>query len=128
MKKLKEVKPVICPYCTAEAKLVGGSFIYPHRPDLAHKKFWLCAGCDAYVGTHKYSKDHKPLGRLANKELRALKAEAHKLFDKAWKEDPAFSRTEAYAQMSELMGIPRKECHIGYFDIEECNQLINLLT
>jgi hypothetical protein len=38
---------------------------------------YLCVPCDAYVGTHKNSKDHKPLGFLANRGLREARKAAH---------------------------------------------------
>lgn len=59
---------MICSYCNNEAKLVSGNVIYPHRPDLAYLRFWQCAPCAAYVGCHKGTT--KPLGRIANAELR----------------------------------------------------------
>ena len=61
---------VLCDYCKNSANLVGGKIVYPHRKDLYSKKFWHCKGCEAYVGAHKGSPTYKPLGRLANKELR----------------------------------------------------------
>ena len=39
-----------CPYCGKDAALVTGDKIYPHRPDLYDRNFWLCTACDAYVG------------------------------------------------------------------------------
>ncbi len=59
----------ICPYFHEPAELAYGTEVYPHRPDLQAKQFWLCGPCDAYVGCHKNS--DTPLGRLANAELRA---------------------------------------------------------
>lgn len=61
---------VVCDYCGADAKLVTGDVIYPHRHDLRARRFWQCVPCDAYVGTHANSLNHHPLGRLANAELR----------------------------------------------------------
>jgi len=58
-----------CDYCQQQAKLVTGDIIYPHRPDLYSKKIWHCEPCRAWVGTHKGTV--KPLGRLANAELRS---------------------------------------------------------
>lgn len=75
---------VICSYCNKPAELVTGKEIYPHRPDLYPKKFWRCRPCTAYVGCHKpnagYGDGTRPLGRLANAELRAAKSAAHAAF------------------------------------------------
>ncbi|MDR0480872.1 MAG: DUF3268 family zinc-finger domain-containing protein [Gallionellaceae bacterium] len=61
---------VKCPYCDRDAQLVTGVTIYPHRDDLRRKHFWLCAPCNAYVGTHQRNRKmglsgDEPLGRLA---------------------------------------------------------------
>lgn len=117
---------VRCPYCHNPAKLVGGDVIYPHRPDLFAKKFWQCLPCDAYVGTHKGSKDHQPLGRLANAELRAAKQRAHAAFDPIWKSG-AMSRSEAYGALARLLGIEKKRCHIGWFDVERCSKVVDVV-
>lgn len=45
---------------------------------------YLCDDCKAYVGVHDI-KNKKPLGRLANKELRELKMACHRKFDPLWK-------------------------------------------
>lgn len=116
---------VICPYCSQAAQLVDGDVIYPHRKDLHILKFYSCKACNAYVGTHKqYSKKHGwvPLGRLANKELREAKKEAHFAFDPLWK-DGKISRKEAYRMLSEALNISYKDCHIGMFDIETCQKV-----
>lgn len=68
---------VACDYCGDAAKLVTGKAIYPHRPDLFRLHFWQCEPCGAYVGCHKKEGGNgdgtKPLGRIANAELRAAK-------------------------------------------------------
>lgn len=108
-----------CPYCFRPAVLVRGPVVYPHRPDLAPKCFWRCAPCDAYVGCHPGTQ--KPLGRLANAELRAAKQLAHSYFDRLWREG-RMTRKEAYRQLGESMGLPAGATHIGMFDVEQCNK------
>ncbi len=110
---------VLCPYCEKDAKLVTGYQIYPHRLDLAELKVWACMPCDAWVGTHKNSREHKPLGRLANAELRKAKMKAHAAFDPWWK-NGIMTRHEAYAMLAEKMGLEPKDAHIGMFDVEQC--------
>lgn len=114
---------VICPYCDRPAKLVGGKEIYPSRFDLYKRKFWLCVFCNAYVGTHKGGT--KPYGRLANKQLRAIRKDAHNIFDKIWKSDK-MKRLQAYGWLANSLGIKVKNCHIGDFDIETCEKVIKL--
>ena len=120
-----------CPYCSAVAILVTGADIYPHRPDLASKRFWSCAPCDAYVGCHPPATSPGggmgdgtvPLGRLANAELRSLKQRAHAAFDPLWK-SRAMSRRKAYAWLSTAMGLPSKNTHIGMFNEEQCRAVV----
>ncbi len=121
----RDQKPMsnpVCPYCESTSELVTGKRIYPHRLDLAKKRFYLCEDCDAYVGCHP--KSTRPLGRLANAELRQWKMKAHAAFDPLWKRGP-MTRSEAYAWLAEELGIPAEECHIGLFDVETCCRVVD---
>jgi hypothetical protein len=112
---------VRCEYCRGHAELVGGSAIYPHRPDLDRLRFWRCAPCDAYVGCHPGTEN--PLGRLANAELRAAKIRAHDAFDPLWK-SRKIRRSEAYRRLAKHLGIDDRDCHIGMFDVETCARVV----
>jgi len=116
---------VVCPYCERNAELVNGNVIYPHRPDLAAKKFWLCPPCDAYVGCHAHGNGDRPLGRLANAELRAAKQLAHIAFDPLWHDARPHRnrlRKRAYEWLAGQLAIDPKQCHIGKFDVETCQR------
>lgn len=112
-----------CPYCQAASECVDGTVIYPHRPDLAEKKFWRCAPCDAYVGCHDGTPE--PFGRLANAELRQAKTKAHIAFDPIWRTG-RMTRSDAYRWLAEKLGISIDECHIGMFDVEQCEKVVHL--
>lgn len=114
---------VVCPYCNRIADRVTGSTIYPHRRDLHRLRFYRCEPCDAYVGTHKGT--WQPLGRMANKELRAAKIEAHLEFDFIWKTG-IMTRTGAYLWLATKLQIEPAVCHIGMFDIEMCKKVIRV--
>ena len=114
-----------CPYCQSEAVLVDGLRLYPENEALATRLFWKCPNCDAQVGCHPGTT--KPLGTLANAELRALRAETHKLFDQLWITE-TFSRTEAYAWLGQHMQIHPAHCHIGMFTMEQCNMVIEIMA
>lgn len=120
---------VTCPYCGNDAKLVGGVTIYPHRPNLYEKKFWYCDNGHpaAYVGCHKNSKTHAPLGRLADAELRGAKKAAHAAFDPLWKSGK-MKRQSAYKWLANELGIPGKLCHIGMFDVTQCRNVVAVCT
>ena len=112
----------ICPYCGTFSKLVTGLEIYPHRPDLGGLSFYQCAPCDAFVGVHKGTT--RPLGRLADTELRKSKSAAHRAFDPLWELGNFKTRKDAYAWLAETLKIPVKECHIGEFDVHQCMRVI----
>ena len=81
---------------------------------------WICSDwpkCDAYVGCQKGT--DRPLGRLANPELRFWKKKAHDTFDKLWKHGE-MNRTNAYAWLSRELAITPDKCHIGMFDVDQC--------
>lgn len=122
---------VICPYCRKPAKLVTGAVLYPHRYDLQERRFWRCAPCDAWVGTHRDSPKHAPLGRLANAELRAAKQRAHAAFDPLWKAkmrrdsvSKGNARAAGYKWLAEQLGVKASQCHIGMFDVETCERVV----
>jgi hypothetical protein len=118
---------ITCPYCQQPAMLVDGSVIYPHRSDLATKHFWYCADDEAWVGCHRDTT--KPLGRLADAELRQAKQDAHVAFDQLWRATtPAgsFDRSGAYAWLAQELGIRREDCHIGMFDVAQCQRVVEV--
>lgn len=115
---------VICDYCGRNAALVKGDKIYPHRPDLYNLQFWQCEPCSAFVGCHKNS-DAKPLGRLADAELRRAKSAAHAAFDPLWKSGNK-TRNEAYQWLSRKLNLSKDKCHIGMFDTEMCRKVIEV--
>lgn len=130
------IVPPLCD-CGEVSELVTGKEIYPHRADLHSKAFYRCPGeCDAYVGCHPGTR--RPLGRLADPELRHWKSQAHRAFDPIWKRrfeersalDPDYKKGMArggrYKKLAELLGIPKEECHIGMFTVELCKQTVAL--
>ncbi len=119
---------IFCPYCHSPALMVTGARLYPHRPDLTHKKFWRCDPCDAHVGCHEPNKQHgfngtEPLGRLANSELRHEKHQAHRWFDPLWKSG-LMRRKQAYKWLARELGISEANCHIGMFDVDGCKAVV----
>lgn len=110
---------ITCNYCGKPAKEADGGQVYPHRLDLRHKNFWVCWPCNARVGAHP---DGKPFGKLATKELRDLRMQAHRVFDPIWKEG-AKSRREAYEWLENALG--GEDAHIGNADEDTCRRIIS---
>lgn len=112
---------VFCPYCEQRAKFVDSKVIYGR----SYGMVYYCKPCDAYVGVHKGT--DKPLGRLANKELRRWKNAAHAAFDPVW-QTGRMKRPQAYKWLSEQMGYAPEKTHIGMFDVHECKRVIQICT
>ena len=107
-------------------RLVPASNIYGESAErLGMSEEWLyqCQNCNARVGCHKGTK--RPLGNVANEVLRLKRMETHQIFDGFWKKK-GLSRTKAYRWLAEQMGLPETMAHIGGFEMEQCQQLIEL--
>lgn len=116
-KQKEMIKGKICPYCKAKTNYIDSIEVYGK----SYGMIYMCRPCDAYCGVHKGT--DKALGRVANKELREKKKEAHKYFDVIWKEGRQ-SRSNAYKDLAKHLKIPTEYCHIGMFSIKTCNEVI----
>lgn len=122
--ELKDMK--ICRYCGGVIRLVPASSIYGESAQrLGMKEEWLyqCQNCNARVGCHKGTK--RPLGNVVNEVLRLKRMETHQVFDSFWRAK-RMSRTKAYRWLSEQMELPESKAHIGGFEMEQCQRLIEL--
>lgn len=110
-----------CPYCQADSVMADSAEVYGR----SYGPIWICRPCGAYVGCHKGTT--RPLGRLANAQLRKLKVQAHDAFDKLWRKR-YMTRTDAYAWLSKELEIPSDYTHIGMFSEATCQKVIDLCT
>lgn len=129
--QIKEGK--ICPYCKNPTEYVNSREVYQTK---SYGMIYLCRPCNAYVGTHKGTDN--ALGRLANADLRKAKMEAHYWFDKIAREKgvindvwPVFvkkitNRNKAYLWLSKQLGINIDDCHIGMFDEQMCQRVVEI--
>lgn len=128
MTQVEIISGRICPYCGNKPQLLNSSTVYQSSDD--YGKLWVCLDCQAWVGCHQGS--DRPLGRLADKELRTWKMEAHNWFDPLWKKKVEQgmkkyeARNAAYQYLADAMAIDKKVCHIGMFDIEQCKQVVSI--
>lgn len=125
---------VICPYCHGNATFLPSSEALYHGRD--YGPAYACFKDAAWVGCHPHSE--RPLGRLANAELRGWKMKAHAAFDPVWIArwhtkhalDARYSKPMArggrYRALAELLGIPREQAHIGMFSVELCQRTVEL--
>ena len=112
-----------CPYCGAVAQLRSADGIYFDNSKDA--MLYVCKNyptCDAYVRVHPGTTI--PMGSLANRKVRALRAEAHKHFNKIYLRG-IMSREEAYEWLSAMLGIPIGNTHIGQMGEYYCQKVID---
>ena len=115
-----------CHYCGGPIRLVPAEIVYgasTARLGLSGEKLWQCQNCNARVGCHRGTT--RPLGSVANEMLRLKRKETHEVFDGWWKAHH-MSRTQAYKLLARKLGIPPDQAHIGDFDMDQCQRLINL--
>lgn len=128
---------LICPYCNSIATLESSTRVYFGRD---FGLLYLCSNypeCDAYVGVHKGTT--RPLGRLANEELRHWKKKAHAAFDPLWKlklikrkrergegYKKVYARGSGYKWLAEKLGIDFRDCHIGMFNVDMCKRVVEI--
>lgn len=122
-KKIIEIMK--CNYCNNDCLWVENKYIYGKNYGKSFM-IWLCEKCDAYVGCHNNTK--KPLGTLANKELRLLRKRAknifiNKLMGGNWSCDRK-TKTKAYKILNNHF---KKEFHFGSSSISECKNVIKLM-
>lgn len=116
-------KPTICRYCGSPVVYTSNAEIY--GKEYGTGKCYLCRNCRAFVGVHPGT--NKPLGTLANEELRRYRQATHYWFDQIWKKPLRLTtRYKAYAWLSEQLGISKEKTHIGMFEKEECVKTIKL--
>lgn len=119
--------PNICRYCGGVIKLVPAVSIYGEaaakRLGLEREHIYQCQNCNARVGCHKGTT--RPLGNVANETLRLKRMETHQVFDAYWKRQN-MSRTAAYRWLAKQMGLPEGKTHIGGFEMDQCQRVIDL--
>ena len=118
--------PIICRYCGGVIRLVPARKIYGASTDrlgLAGENISLCQNCNARVGCHKGT--NRPLGNVANEVLRLKRRETHQVFDAFWQGN-GMSRTKAYKWLAAQMRLSEKDAHIGGFEMDQCQKVIEL--
>lgn len=112
---------ILCDYCGKPARYVDSAIVYH---GVSYGMIWYCPNCKAWVGCHKGT--NKPLGRLADGQLRFWKRRAHAAFDPVWRGKSRFTRRAAYEWLADEMGLSAEKTHIGMFDIAQCRRCIEI--
>jgi ssDNA-binding Zn-finger/Zn-ribbon topoisomerase 1 len=88
--------------------------------------FYGCVNYPACRGTHGAHPDGRPLGIPATREVKLARIEAHAAFDRLWKEG-GIRRRKAYQWLRSAMELPADKCHIGLFDLAQCQRVVQLV-
>lgn len=122
--KRKEINKTAprCPYCGSHTILRSADGIYRENP--RGEMLYVCKkypACDAYVRVQKGTAI--PLGTVANRQLRELRVEAHRQFDKLYKHG-YMSKQDAYQWLGGILGVSGRDAHIGQLSTLSCNLVI----
>ena len=110
--------PKICHLCGGQVECCENKVIYG-RNFGDWPWIYRCSSCGARVGLHPFTAI--PLGTLADDRTREARIAAKAVFQD-WRENHRLDRSEAYAALAKEMGIPRNECHFGWFDEARCGE------
>ncbi|MBN46250.1 MAG: hypothetical protein CMH23_07230 [Methylophaga sp.] len=125
MPEIKNALPVpeVCDACcSSNIELTTNDRIYG-RTYGDWPKVYFCNDCKAAVGCHPGTEI--PLGRMADRRIRQLRAKAHKAFDQLWRSG-AMSRAKAYQWLAGALQIPVDECHISWLPEDLLNLTIEV--
>lgn len=125
-KKKKQVKGndrIRCPYCGAYARYQSADGIY--RDNSRNVMLYVCPNypeCDSYVRVHEGTKI--PVGSMANPELRRLRNEAHKYFNRLYL-NGYMTKDDAYRWLADIIcTTDMKNAHIGNMSEYYCRLVI----
>ena len=122
MRKVRQYP--ICPYCNGRSEIRTLESVTGNKEAKGYA--FVCKNypsCDSYVKMNNQT--GRPLGTMANKQLRSLRIEAHIQLYRLYA-DGSMSRDEAYEWMAAVLNIPRQDAHIGLFQEYYCRKVIAL--
>lgn len=97
---------------------------------LRESKYGPFYGCGSFPkcrGTLSAHQDGRPKGKPGTAETKKARIEAHKVFDRIWKEGRVSNRGQAYTWMRKALNLRSQEAHIGEFSIAQCEKLIRFV-
>ena len=110
---------MICRYCGTQAEWGENKRIYGRNYGKSYM-CWLCPNCGASVGCHQNTK--RPLGIMANQELKELRMRIHRIIDPWWKSGK-MKRRVVYKTLSRVLG---RQYHTADLNEEEAKRLLAL--
>jgi hypothetical protein len=87
--------------------------------------FWGCERFPTCKATHGAHPDGTPLGIPGTRDEKAARRSAHAAIDVIW-QSGRMNRGGVYAWLERSMQLPKGEGHVGRFNVEQCEQAIQL--
>lgn len=104
------------------------AYVYGDNNLDPEKYLYVCSGypsCDSYIGAHK--KSMRPMGTMADSDLRNKRIEAHRALDAIWK-NGYMTKHSTYIWLQNRLNLREKDTHIGKFSYYLCEQTIRECT
>ena len=117
-------RPFRCPHCGAAMILRPASEIYHDAK--TNRKLYVCHNypvCNTYVAAHPNT--DMPMGIPADGNLRNLRIQAHRKFDRI-KKCGLMTRENACRWFADSLGLSLRDAHIGMCGEYRCRELIKL--
>lgn len=125
MASAPNIQNIKCPSCNEVMRFIPGTygFFYgcPKFLDVDPRK--RCA--DSIPA----ERDGTPFSLERRDAVRKARHAAHGLFDRLWNPDGGkrlMTRSAAYKWLRKQLRIPRETCHIGMFEVEQCEQVVKV--
>ncbi len=115
-------KPEQCNCCGREGVVIKSNAEIYGRAYGEWPWVYICEGCGSYVGMHPFT--DIPLGTLADladAATREARKECKAPFE-ALHRTGKMTRSDAYQKLADKLGIPKEECHFGWFDAAMCKK------
>lgn len=112
-----DLYPTKCNICGGRVEYITNDKVYGKQYGSGY--CYRCTKCGAYVGTQK-PRPKEAMGVLANDRMRKGKMKCHEIFDSIWRgeKEEQLKRGRLYSMLANELGIPKCDCHFGYFDID----------
>ena len=113
-----------CPYCNSPAILRPAGTVYGRNVKTKGSHLYVCSHwpeCDAYVAAHK--SDNRPMGTLANGDLRHKRILAHKAMEE-YRAKPRMDKWGLYLWLQGKLNLDSRHAHVGMFTEEQCDRVM----
>lgn len=118
------LRPVKCLGCekVVQGRLTNGKEVYPDKPELKRRRFYVCDTCKGFIGCHDWKKcKNVPIGSIPTKELAEKRKEVFEEL-KPIIDAKVLSKKRLYGELGKALG---KDFNIATIEtVEEADKAI----